>query len=85
MVAVSRALLGRSAGVIGSLAVLFLWVGLALPAHLMPRFGLVVGLVIMSAGVLFTAAATFLHSKWWLIMLAAAIATFVMFLIAAGQ
>ena len=81
---ISRATVGRCFGMVGTLAVVFLWVGVMLPARFMPRFGLDLGLVIMSAGVLFTGAAVFLHSKWWLLMLAVATATFVLFFIAEG-
>jgi hypothetical protein len=82
MAAMNRVAAGRYAGVAGTLVVLSLWIGLALPERLTPRLGLSVGLSLMTAGVLLTGVAAILHSKLWLLTLAAAIVTFVLFFIA---
>jgi hypothetical protein len=82
--AVKRPLVGQYAGMLGTLAVLSLWIGVALPARLTPNIGVGVGLTLMTAGVLLTALAALLHSKLWLFALAAAVATFVLFAIAEG-
>jgi hypothetical protein len=51
----SRVRLGRCAGMLGTLAVLLLWVGLALPSRRVPVVGLGVGLSLMTGGVVLTA------------------------------
>ena len=80
----SRKLLGRCAGVLGTSAVLVLWAGLVLPRRLVPTVGLGVGLSLMCGGVVLTAVAAFLDSKWWFLMVGAAVVTFVLFYIALG-
>jgi hypothetical protein len=80
----SRVRLGRCAGMLGTLAVLLLWVGLALPSRRVPVVGLGVGLSLMTGGVVLTAAAAFLESKWWLFMVGMAVVTFVLFFIASA-
>jgi hypothetical protein len=78
----SRELIGRYAGVMGTLVVLFLWVALALPTRLSPHFGIGLGLSLMTSGVLLTGVAAALDSKLWIIVLAATIVTFILFFIA---
>lgn len=80
----SRVRLGRCAGVLGTLAVLVLWAGLALPSRLVPAVGLGVGLSLMTGGVVLTTIAAFLDSKWWFFMVAASVVTFVLFFIASA-
>lgn len=63
---------------------LVLWAGLVLPRRLVPTVGLGVGLSLMCGDVVLTAVAAFLDSKWWLLMVGAAVVTFVLFYIALG-
>jgi hypothetical protein len=79
-----RKRLGRCAGALGTLAVLLFWVGVALPSRMAPRVGggLVLGL--LASGVVLTAIAMRLDSKWWLLMVGGAVATLVLFYIASG-
>ena len=80
----TRKRLGRCAGVLGTVAVLMLWAGLALPSRMVPVVGLGVGLSLMAGGVVLTVIAAFLDSKWWLFMVGASVVTFVLFFIAAA-
>lgn len=80
----SRVQMGRSAGTLGVLAVILLWVGLVLPSRLVPRVGLGVGFELMTGGVLLTVIAVLLDSKWWLLAVGASVVTFVLFFIASA-
>ena len=82
MLAMKRMLVGRCAGILGTVAVLLLWLGVALPNRFVPRVGLGVGLSLMSGGVVGTAVASILDSKRWLLAVAAAVVTFILFYIA---
>jgi len=78
-----RSAIGASAGILGTLVVLFLWAEFVLPTRLTPQIGFHMFMSLMTSGVLLTGVAAFLHSKWWLLMFAASIVTFVLFYIAA--
>lgn len=80
----SRVQVGRCAGSLGAVAMLMLWTGLALPSRFVPHVGLAIGLTLMTGGVLLTVLATLLDSKWWLLAVAAAVVTFVLFLMASA-
>ena len=80
----TRDRLGRCAGVLGTLAVLLPWVGVALPRRLVPAVGAGLVLSLVAGGVALTAIAVRLDSKWWLLMVGGAVATLVLFYIAAG-
>ena len=75
---------GRCAGIPGTLAVVLLWLGVALPRNVVPRGGLGVGLSLMFSGVVGTAIASHLDSKRWLWAVAVAVVTFILFFIAAS-
>jgi len=79
-----RAYVGRCLGSLGVVAVLMLWTGLILPSRFVPHVGLGVGLCLMTSGVLLTLVASFLDSRWWLLGVAAAVVTFVLFLVASA-
>ncbi len=85
MAAINRTSIGRASGIIGALAVLFLWLGLALPDRYGNRITHLIGLPgifgTMFAGVVLTTVAAVLHSRWWLLAVAAALATFVLFVV----
>ena len=80
----SRDRLGRCAGVLGTLAVLLPWVGVAMPKRVVPAVGGVLVLSLIAGGVVLTAIAVRLDSKWWLLMVGAAVATLILFFIVAG-
>lgn len=80
----SRDRFGRCAGVLGTLAVLLPWVGVALPKPMVPAVGGTLVLSLVAGGVVLTAIAVRLDSKWWLLMVGAAIATLILFFIVAG-
>jgi hypothetical protein len=84
MLKIKRALVGRCAGILGIVAVLLLWLGLMLPSHLVPRVGLGEGLSLMSGGVVGTVVASILDSKCWLLAVAVAVVTFILFYVAAS-
>ena len=75
---------GRFAGSLGAIAVLMLWIGLALPSRFVPHVGLGVGIALMASGVFLTFLAALLDSKWWLLAVAAALVTFVLFFMASA-
>lgn len=79
-----RKRLGRCTGVLGTLAVLLFWMGVALPSRLTPAVGGALVLSLLASGVVLTAIAVRLDSKWWLLMVGGAVATLVLFYIASG-
>lgn len=85
MAAMNRTSVGRAAGIIGGLAGLFPWLGLALVEiyrdRMPPLIGLYGLLGIMFAGVVLTTVAAVLHSRWWLLAVAGAVATFAFFVV----
>ena len=82
MVTIGRRRMGLCAGVLGVIDVLFLWGSLSLPPSLTPRIGFGFGFTVMTAGVILTGVAAVLQSRWWLLAVAGAIATFVIFSVA---
>lgn len=79
----TRKRLGRCAGVLGVLSVLYLWAGLVLPLGTVPEIyeGM---LVLMVGGVVLPALAVRLDSKSWWLMVGVGVVTFVLFFKWAG-
>jgi len=60
----SRKHLGRCAGAVGTLIVLFLWAGMLLPLGMVPEVGEWM-IALMVGGVVLPGIAVGLDSKWW--------------------
>jgi len=73
---------GRSAGTISVLTIFLLWVIVMLPTRIAVPFGFV--LALMTTGVILSALAAWLDSKWWLLAVLAALTTSVIFFLAWG-
>ena len=79
----TRKHLGRCAGVLGIVTVLFLWAGVVLPLGIVPEVGEWMP-VLMVGAVVLPAIGVRLDSKWWWLMVGGAVVTFILFYLAAG-